>query len=169
MYPMWIMGLLMLFGTYKSKYKDLLRVDKASLVKWVHFLGTISMYRIVMFYFLKDWHVLKHATDGAMMIPWQATLTVFWEDACHGLPLVLLALSTATYKHAKWLNRIAMATVMISFGAGHLYQGWLAAVGLSMYIPFSMEIGKKNGFGTVMIGHMMYDFITIITMKAVLG
>jgi hypothetical protein len=102
-------------------------------------------------------------------IPWQTTLGVFWEDAVHALPLVLLGKMFANktwYKIAKWP---LLAAVMCSFGAGHLYQGVLAACMLSFYIPFSMKMGEKHGFGTVMLCHMMYDLITLLSIGWIVG
>jgi hypothetical protein len=69
----------------------------------------------------------------------------------------------------KGLIGAAIATVMVSFGLGHVYQGWAAAAMLSFYIPFTFKKGQEVGFGTVMLCHTLYDLATILVMKAFLG
>lgn len=169
MFPYWIMGLMMLYTVYESKNKNLLRVSWPAMKKFSIFLSVLTLYRILIFHFFGDHDMLKDAAQGAMTIPWQATLTVFWEDACHGLPLVLLNQWMEGKKHAKKVYWASLIFVMTSFGLGHVYQGWIPAAFLSLYVPFSMKMGKKNGFGTVMIGHTLYDLATVLTLQFFLG
>lgn len=170
MYPYWIMGIIMLFAVWQSNHRDLLRIEPKAVAKWIVFLGCITIYRIIVFKALAGNDKLHDMTSGAMMIPWQATLTVFWEDACHTLPLVILARALGTEKWwKKGLIGAAIAMVMVSFGLGHVYQGWIAAAALSFYIPFTYKKGQQVGFGTVMLCHMMYDLATILTIKHFLG
>ncbi len=169
MFPYWIMGFIMLYAVWNSKHRELLRVSWPALKKFTKIMVLLTVYRAVIFHFFGDQPLLKDQASGAMMIPWQSALTVFWEDACHGMPLVLLSRWLEGKKWAKWINRAAMAFVMVSFGLGHVYQGWFAAAFLSLYIPFSMKMGEKHGFGTVMIGHSFYDLITILTLQFFLG
>lgn len=157
MWPAWMLGIAMLYATWRSKYKELLRIDWKAVRNWTIFLVLLTLWRM--------WTINRldiQALEGAAMIPWQSTLTVFWEDACHGMPLVLLR----KYLGTKWftwpIHILALLIVMIAFGAGHVYQGIGAAIVLSFYIPLSMDIGKKNGFGTVMIGHVLYDLFTVL-------
>lgn len=169
MFPYWIMGVIMLYATFNSKHRDLLRVSWPALKRFGWFMVLLTVYRAIIFHFFGHHEMLQDAASGAMTIPWQATLTVFWEDACHGLPLVLLGRWSEGKKHAKWINRAALAFVMVSFGLGHVYQGWFAAAFLSLYIPMSMKWGKKHGFGTVMIGHSIYDLLTVLALQFFLG
>lgn len=167
MYPMWILGIFMIAMVWQSEYRYLLKVDKKAVLKWSAFLVVLTICRFLMFKF-----VLPHGTmdNESVTIPWQAALTVFWEDMCHGLPLVLLS---NFLDKSKWYNRalqrMAFALIMVSFGLGHLYQGITAAVILSFYIPYSIHMGKKYGFGTVMLGHMLYDLSTILAIKYFVG
>jgi len=170
MYPYWIMGLFMLFVTYQSKHRDLLRIQWKSVGKWILFLGGLTVYRIVLFKYFGDHEYLKEAAEGALIIPWQATLTVFWEDLCHTVPLVILSRWLGNDKlWKKALTWLAIIGVMISFGLGHVYQGVIAAFVLSFYIPFTFKKGQEVGFGTVMLCHVLYDLVTILTLKNFLG
>lgn len=170
MFPYWIMGLFMVFAVWRSSHKDLLRIEPKTIGKWLLLLVGITVYRIIIFKLMSGNDKLHEMTSGAMIIPWQATLTVFWEDACHSLPLVILA---RTLGNDKWWKKgiigAAIAMVMISFGLGHVYQGYVAAAALSFYIPFTFKKGQQVGFGTVMICHTLYDLATILTIKHFLG
>jgi hypothetical protein len=170
MFPYWIMGLFMLYATWQSKHKDLLRIEWKPIAKWILFLCGITAYRWFIFRTFAGNEQLHDMTSGAMIIPWQATLTVFWEDACHGLPLAILSRWLGKDKWwKKALTWIAIAIVMVSFGLGHVYQGWIAAAALSFYIPFTFKKGQEVGFGTVMLCHTLYDLVTIVSMHAFLG
>jgi hypothetical protein len=170
MFPYWIMGLFMLYAVYQSSHKDLLRVQPKSIARFLLFLGALTIYRIVIFKFFSDNGTLQDMTSGAAMIPWEATLTVFWEDACHSLPLVIFARWLGEDKlWKKGLVGAAILMVMASFGLGHTYQGYWAALLLSFYIPFTYKKGQEVGFGTVMICHTLYDLATILTIKHFLG
>ena len=163
MYPSWIMGLFMLFTTYNSKYKNLLRVELKPTLKWLKILAIITIIRIVIF------KIAGHNVNpnqGAGMIPWQIVFTVFWEDLCYGLPLAIF--SSALGNETKWkriVTTIMIIAMMLSFGLGHVYQGYFAAFALSFYIPFTFKKGQEVGFGTIMVGHVLYDLITILTIK----
>lgn len=170
MYPFWIMGLLMIYATYHSKFRDLLRVEWKPVLKWCAFLGFVTIYRIVVFKLFAGSEYLQNLTSGAMTIPWQATLTVFWEDMCHGLPLAVFSLALG--KDSLWkkvLTWLAVIVVMVSFGLGHTYQGYFAAAFLSLYVPYTFKKGQEVGFGTVMICHTLYDLVTVLTLQNFLG
>lgn len=170
MYPYWIMGLLMMLIVYYSEYRTLLRVEWKPILKWVKLLGIITIYRIIIFKLFKGNATLESMTSGVGIIPWQSTLTVFWEDALHGLPLAIMALWLGQEKLWKRIvTWAAVVLVMISFGLGHVYQGWIAAFFLSFYVPFTFKKGQEIGFGTVMICHVLYDLATILTLKNFLG
>lgn len=170
MFPYWILGLFMIFATYNSKYRDLLRIEYKPLLKWCGFLVLVTIYRIAVFKIFEGREELKDLTSGAMTIPWQAALTVFWEDMCHGLPLAVLALYLGQDKiWKKVVVYAAIAITMFSFGLGHVYQGYMAAILLSFYIPYTYSKGQQVGFGTVMICHSLYDLVTILTLQAFLG
>lgn len=165
MWPCWVAGMTMLYLVKNSSHSDLLRVDKAGLLKFAKLMLAITAIRFVVLKFLTPDMVLEQAKAIADMIPLPATLGVFWEDACHTLPLALAAL---LYSKDSWYRvlRIPMLLiVMLAFGSGHIYQGMIPAILLSFYIPFTLKLAKKYGFGTVMLCHMAYDLITLCTIK----
>lgn len=168
MYPYWIAGWTMLLAIYFSPYRELLRVDKKAVVKFSKLLVILAAFRMVVFFFFAD-RILPHV-QGANFLPWETSLTVFWEDALHTLPLVIGALMMGMDKwYKKVIYYVAMVIVMIAFGLGHTYQGMLAAFALSFYIPFTIEKGRQYGFGTVMICHCLYDLSTMLVLKHFLG
>jgi hypothetical protein len=170
MYPYWLMGAFVIWATIKGGNKDVVRVEKKPLMSWIKFLVIITCYRIVMFKLFAHGTSLEETAKTITTIPWPLTLTVFWEDACHGLPLLLLRNFIGTDKWWKWLiHAPLLAMVMLEFGLGHVYQGVFAAAMLSLYIPYSIHLGRKHGFGTVMIGHTLYDLTTILSLKFLLG
>lgn len=170
LYPMWILGLFMIFATYFSEYRSLLRVELKLTVKWLGFLCLLTIYRIFIFKMFSGNETLQEAVSGAMTIPWQAALTVFWEDMCHGIPLAILSMRMGLDKFwKKAVNWLAILVVMVAFGLGHVYQGYIAAALLSLYVPYTLKRGKEVGFGTVMICHSLYDLVTILTLQYFLG
>lgn len=170
MYPYWLMGAFVLWATVKGGYKNEIRVEKKAVWNWIKFLAIITCYRVVMFKLFAHSKTLEESAKVITQIPWPLTLTVFWEDACHGLPLLLMMKFIGTDKWWKWLIHVPIiAMVMLEFGLGHVYQGPIAAFALSFYIPYSIRLGRKFGFGTVMIGHTLYDLTTILSIKFLLG
>lgn len=165
-YHNWILGLLIMLVVYFSDYRNLLRVEWKPIVKWIKLIGILTVYRIIVFKIFEGNATLESMTSGAKTIPWEVSFTVFWEDAVHGLPLAILAIWLGMDKW--WKKAIiwtAITVVAISFGLGHMYQGLLAAFLLSFYVPFTFKKGQEFGFGTVMICHMLYDLVTILTLQ----
>lgn len=167
MYPYWIMGAVVLACTAFAGFKEVIRVEKKAVRGFCKFLLILTLWRIALFTIFAK--AFMGSAQNVAMIPWPLTLTVFWEDACHGLPLFLFKKLTASKKWLKWLYYPIMAMVMIEFGMGHLYQGVIAAAFLSLYIPYSVKMGEKFGFGTVMACHTLFDLTTILTIKLLLG
>jgi hypothetical protein len=166
MYPYWMLGIFIIFATYQSSYRDLLRIQKESIGKWILCLAAITAYRFIIFSIFSTNEKLHSMTSAASFIPWQATFTVFWEDASYVLPLVIFSLCLGQNKLWKKILTYAMiAMVSVSFGLGHMYQGYAAAAFLSLYVPFTFKKGQEVGFGTVMICHILYDLTTILTIK----
>ncbi len=88
---------------------------------------------------------------------------VFWEDMLFVMPIYFVK------DYLKLNKNIWMPVVIISsliFGSLHVYQGYVAAIVLSIY-PFflSYRYGIRNGFGTVMVCHIMYDAVTHLGYK----
>jgi hypothetical protein len=169
MWPAWTLGLLMLFLVKNSKYSFMLRVDKKGLLKFCCFLTFITAFRFVMFRYFTPAGELSSAKEMANFLPWQVTFGVFWEDMCHTVPLAILGKMFAKEMWYKIARIPLLILVMFAFGSGHVYQGLFAAFALSFYIPYTLKMGKKYGFGTVMICHMAYDLTTLLSLKWMLG
>lgn len=167
MWPAWAMGLAMLYLVKNSKYANILRVEKKGLLRFAGWLAVVTLVRFLIFKLSGP--ASEQARELANFLPWQVTLTVFWEDMCHGVPLVLAGLMLAKKKWYKYIKYPLLGLVMFSFASGHMYQGTFAAATISLYIPFTINLAKKYGFGTVMLCHMFYDLVTILSFKWMLG
>lgn len=165
MLPMWGLGIFMLMALFVSGHRDLLRVDLKALRTWVLFLVGLSIYRAILFSTPYGKEMLKHTLEATSWLPWQGTLFVFWEDLAHTVPLVLLRRWLGTRWFTWPVHAVALILIMVEFGSGHLYQGILPAVMLSFYIPYTMSLGQKKGFGTIMIGHILYDLSTVLMIQ----
>lgn len=83
-------------------------------------------------------------------------LLVWWEDVLFSL----LSIYYAEKFLPKWAFVPVAITSSVIFGLAHLYQGYLAATLLSVYPYFiSYKYGKKHGFGTIMVCHVIYDLM----------
>src|SRR4051812_40640784 len=166
--PSWFMGLSIIGITYLSSCKEALRVHTETVKKWTTMLLVVAAMRSLS-YLINPEFCFERAQIIAQ-IPWQATPFVFWEDACHGL---LLYLVSKTFKEGSKLGSLVWAItcglLMAEFGLGHMYQGIPSALLLSLYVPISYRLGKKYGFGTVMICHVLFDLITIIHAKGMVA
>lgn len=169
MLPYWFLGLFMIYGTIKSGNKDLLKFDGKAFRKWAAFIFFLTIYRILIFHFCKDYDLIKSQTSAIADVPWQASLMVFWEDMSFVVPLVLMSRMMEGHRFSKFINYAALAFMMASFMSGHIYQGLPAAAAISLYIPVSLSRGQKIGFTTVILCHMLYDFSTIMAIKMALS
>lgn len=93
-------------------------------------------------------------------------LIVFWEDAFFAIPIYGLLKWSEKGTVRKEIAVVAIVVLSLYFASGHLYQSWISVIVLSFYPYFvSYKLGKKYGFGTVMVCHILYDFITFYTMR----
>lgn len=166
MWPMWILGFFMLYVTVTTGNADLIRVDRKTVIKWLKFLSVITVIRAVLWYFTWDYSVNRF--EAVSWLPWETTTMVWWEDAAHTLPLFLLARLIGT-KWKTWpVHALAFTVIWLSFLTGHLYQGLGSAILISMYIPFSLKLGKEIGLGTLMINHVLYDLATLLLIQGMI-
>jgi hypothetical protein len=165
LWPAWVMGLAMLYLVFNSKYRSVIRVDKIGMLKFLRFLLIVTTFRFLTMRYLYPPEDLKHIHELAQFLPWQTSFGVFWEDMCHTVPLVILGKMYAKKTWYKWARLPLLGLVMFAFGSGHMYQGLFSAACISLYIPFTMRMGNKYGFGIVMLCHMLYDLSTMLTMR----
>lgn len=168
LYPYWLMGVFVIWATIQSGNKDVVRIDWKAISKWIVVLACLALYRFCVFKLFPNAPALKSAAKIVTQIPLAITLMTPWEDAMHCLPLILLQRLIGTKWYTWPIHGLAILILMISFGAGHLYQGIFSAVLLSLYVPYSVRLGKRLGVGTVMVGHVLYDFTTLLTLRMLL-
>ena len=88
---------------------------------------------------------------------------VFWEDLLFAVLLIYYSEKVLP----RWLFVPVVVISSLFFGAGHMYQGWFVALLLSLYPYFiSYKFGKKYGFGTVMVAHVVYDLAIVSSLIA---
>jgi len=141
------------------------RVEWVSIAKFIGFISLVTCFRIAMFSFLMEnggsETLNQHIDNNFIKIPVWRLILVFWEDAFFVLPLVFCR----KYIHPKlWILLFIFSS--FSFGLGHIYQG-ISAVFVTALYPYlvSYRYGMKYGFGTIMICHILYDFITYYIAK----
>lgn len=173
--------------------KHAMRVQLESVAKFLAFMAMVTCIRIAGYDFLAGNGIQPPGLPPELleMGLWRLVL-VFWEDAFYVLPIYLVSKkevgSWIKYKvlqfQKKYLKKgwipwigtkeksrnlkpvtwgLAVA-LSINFALGHAYQG-VGGVLITMLYPYfiSYRYGKKVGFGTVMICHILYDFITFYT------
>jgi len=145
--------------TTLTKEKDLFRVSWDKLAQFVAFLTVVFVMRVLIESFKFDVGLVH----GFPRLPpeignhkWTFGL-VFWEDFFFAVPIYFIM------KHCqrKWLRVLSIVTLSILFGLGHAYQG-LSGIVITAFLPYfvSYNFGKKYGFGTSMLGHILYDVST---------
>lgn len=171
MYPFWILGIVILLLAYFSRYRHLIRIESKPVLKWVKLMLFATIIRILIFSYIRiAGNGLPYNLEGAMFLPWQTVFTVFWEDAVHTLPIAIAMEYLGTKKwYSKLLFFLIIFYSMVNFGLGHLYQGEYASLFISFYIPVTLFLGRKYGFGTIMLCHVIYDLLTILTINLCLG
>jgi hypothetical protein len=169
MSPYWLMGAFVGYSIWNSSYRDMLAVNKRSVVKFTLFMLAMSVYRV--------WRLKSQMSHGMDMsglapvtrLPIAGTLFVGWEDLCFSLPLVFTRRLIGTSKWVMPIHYLLTIATMTSFMSGHLYQGILSACLISLYIPFAVKFGREKGFGTLVINHILYDLLTLSAVKIALG
>ena len=169
LFPCWCMGLWIMYLVWNSDHKDLLKVSKEGLIKFAKFLGIVTAARIFYLSVIAPDATLEAIRNSSDAVPWQIMLGVFWEDMCNTIPLVILGTMIEGKKWLRPLYLMLMAAMSLTFGSLHAYEGLQAMIVLSMYIPFTIRLVKKYGFGTVMICHIVYDLVTFFTFKTIAG
>jgi hypothetical protein len=169
MFECWVLGAAMIYLVKNSKYASLLKIDKAGLWKFAKLLMLTTALRIVWLKFIVPQEVADGLKNIGDMLSWQSMLFVYWEDACHTLPLVILKRMYKNTKWFRWVYPALLGATMASFGIGHAYEGLGAVFMMAIYVPWTMKLGEKYGFGTVMLCHIAYDILTFFTFKWTVG
>lgn len=148
-------------GYLAIKKKTIIRVEWDSVAKFLAFMALVTCIRLA----IKDFtHTLYPDTPLKNpileLIPIWSLLFVWWEDVIYGMSIYWLKNNCPK---KVWIPLAVL--ISIEFGMGHLYQGSAFAV-VAMAYPYviSCKYGEKYGFGTVMVGHILYDYITLFAM-----
>jgi len=155
-----VIGALMLLSFYIFDRKTI-RVEWDKLASFIAFMTLVTFLRIAMYDLLMriDPTMIPTMHRELLEIPKIFLTLVWWEDCFYVLPM-FLGYKYLPKKYAHFLAILLSA----HFGLGHLYQGIGGVLITSVYPYFiSYKYGKKYGFGTVMCGHVLYDFITYYT------
>ena len=138
--------------------KEVIRIEWDKVAKFSAFLLLVAAIR---FSLMEGANPSNGFTPGFRDIP-----LVPWEDAFFSL------LGIYFFKdYLKLSSKIWMPIAIISsivFASGHIVYGGVWAT-MTLFFPYflSYKYGKKYGYGTVMIMHVLYDFTTILTVKLV--
>lgn len=145
-----------------TKEKDIVRITWSKVAEFSGFLALLFVARICFFDF-----ALKSGLINALPVPppeislWSLFL-VFWEDTFFGMPIYF----ANKYIKNKWVFGAFVVALSLLFGSGHAYQGIYGVV-ITSFLPYFIcyKYGSKYGFGTTMVGHILYDFSTIAALK----
>jgi hypothetical protein len=147
-----------------TKDKDVIRISWDKLAQWTAFLVILAIFRLLQYDFLLNAGALRGIPTIPPMIDmekWTLGL-VFWEDMFFGVPLYYIW----KYMNRKWLQIALTLIISAVFAYGHAYQG-ITGVIWAAFLPYyvSYNVGKRYGFGTSMLGHIMYDVSTVYLIK----
>ena len=140
---------------------NVMRVELNKVASFLALLVIVTCARIAAYDFMVDIdpNYMPKIPPELYYAPVWHFMLVFWEDAFFVLPMIL------AFKYLKKSIAILVAiTLSLIFAHGHLYQGYIAVAITSLYPYFiSYKYSKKFGMGTVMVCHILYDFITFYT------
>jgi len=97
-------------------------------------------------------------------VPLWVFFMVFWEDLVFTMPILHM-------KKRGVRKRFLYPVMALSFGVftvSHLYQGLMGLSSIIYIYWFSYKGGQEFGLGTVMVLHVLFDVVTILSMGAVL-
>lgn len=157
-------GAFLIYKNWKG-HQDI-RIEWDKVAQFLGFMALITMFRICfadMVEGIMPGFVDQKFVEIADKIGFATLPFVFWEDVYFGMPIAWLMKKV----FPKYPKLAITLTIIIStiFATGHLYQGAIGMVTIIYPFFISYKYGKKYGFGTVMICHMLYDFFSVATAK----
>ena len=159
MLPFWIIGATIIY-TSRRMDPSLTRITWPAVFHFLRFMAYVTVGRI-----------LFGSITGVPKLPledlprYASLLGVFWEDAVHVLPALIMA----RIGLPPFFSFLYLLFSGIAFATGHLYISPVWALFTTIYPTISYRYGKKHGLGTVMICHILYDLITVFTVTSILG
>jgi len=152
-----------LFLALVSKvHKGLCRIDREAMKSFLKIMAMMTLIRVIGYFVGGGIPKAPVDHDVIRAILPISTLLVFWEDTFFTLPILIFE----QYGISKCLRNILIIASSLVFASGHLAYGPTWAFCTLFYVPFiSYRLGKKHGLGTVMLGHVLYDLITVLTLR----
>ena len=144
-----------LFLLYKFAVKDkAFRVDFKAITNFTVFMIMVTLVRLIV---LVNFPITIPA--GLEQVSNIGILFVFWEDLFFAYPIIVVE----KYINNKYLRNFIIFIISFMFMMGHTYQGMRGAI--TILVPYFVmsKVGKKYGLGTSMVGHVMYDLFTVLT------
>lgn len=144
--------------------RKLLRIDLKVIQTFLTLMVLMTFFRLALFSFLQSMGIdVLSLNEGIGAIPFWRFATVFWEDAFFAIPIYYMI---DKWKWHRYIYMPIIAIASIYFGLGHMYQFEMAYFA-ALIIPYAVfyKAGKKYGFGTSMICHILFDMITFLTFK----
>lgn len=157
-----VLGMLIIPRINKAE-KDLFKVSWPQMAQWSAFLLALAIFRIMqMDYMIEHGLMAFPRTPPAFASGLYHLGLVFWEDFFFAIPIYFIMKKC----ERRWLRILSISLISLLFGLGHGYQG-LHAIVLMTFMPYfvTYHYGKKYGFGTTMLAHVMYDCTTLFTIK----
>lgn len=161
--PSWLLGFSILLAILFSEYKDLVAIKWPKVRRWIYIVSIITIIRFLTMKFTMSGDQIEAMIKQIEWLPVGMIFLTPWEDLVHTVPIAITERFVG--KKWSWIKYPLIGLAMVAFGSGHLYQGALAACLLSLYVPITLHLGKKHGFGTVMLGHVIYDLATVSLIK----
>lgn len=144
-----------IFLFYKFLKKDrMFRVDFQAIINFTVFMIMVTLVRLIV---LVNFPITVPA--GLEQVSNIGILFVFWEDLFFAYPIIIVE----NYINNKYLRNLLIFAISFMFMMGHTYQGLRGLI--TIVIPYFVmaKVGKKYGLGTSMVGHVMYDLFTVLT------
>lgn len=157
------LGLLIMMIVFIRDPK-VLRVDLKAVNYFVTIMICFTFFRLAILSFLSSYGVdFSPILETFKYIEFWRLGLVFWEDAFFAIPIYYII---DRWKWSKFLALPAIATLSTVFAVGHLYQG-LHVFLITLIVPylFFYRYGKKYGFGTTMICHVLFDMFFLVALR----
>lgn len=144
----WLISAIVAVLVYR-KDKNIFRFDKSYYFHFLYIITIASATSLVLRYLLGAFPPVPELRFGYLLM-------VGWEDILFSLLPIYLARKYLSENAAMFTTLLASAL----FALGHKYQSDLWAF-ITLFYPFffSYLIGRKHGYGTVIICHVTYDLI----------
>ena len=155
----------LIVGLVYWKDREVLRFDFEAVKNFIALMVLLTFFRLAIFSFGHDVLGINIAdiNQGFGRIDFWRLGLAFWEDAFFAIPIYYMK---DKWKWSSYIWLPITAALSIHFGLGHMYQFEMAYFA-ALIIPyvFFYRYGKKYGFATTMICHILFDMFTLLTFK----